>query len=244
MQKKTLTKAAPAKLKEVKRITSKVTAPKTPIVAKVLNEEQKEAMRVIFEYPITVLYGPAGTGKSYVAVRAAMKLVHDRIVERIVITRPAISTEDIGYLPGDIAEKIELPYLAPLAHFINTSSHDRELYDKMKTNGTLEFVPIGLMRGRTFDNSVIVVDESANLNPHQVKMILTRIGQNSKMIFTGDSDQCDLPRYKVPVNGMDALLRLSNHVAHIKEVLLIECVRNPIITDILTGWEKIDLVNA
>lgn len=214
----------------------------------VLNDEQKDAARTIFNTPITVLHGPAGTGKTGTALHVAMKMLKDKLIEQIVLTRPAVSTEDYGFLPGEIADKFEGPYLAPLIEFLNRfgdNKKDRDnpvtAYEQMKIKNQVSIQPLAFMRGQTFDNSVIIFDEVQNATPAQLKMVLTRIGVNSRIVLCGDTDQCDLDPRRYPVNGMDAALQLSNHVKHVADVMLTKCERSPIIEDILRGWQMIDI---
>lgn len=210
-----------------------------------LNSEQKEAVRKISEYPITVLHGPAGTGKSVVACYAALQQLNKKEIERIIITRPAIASEDLGYLPGDLNEKVEGPYAAPIVKLLNTLGVNPargsaiDYYNNLKASGRLEFIPMGFLRGHTFDNAYVIADEMQNSTPAQIKTLITRIGSNAKIIITGDSDQCDLPRRKVPVNGIEAMLQLSNHTPHVVDHMLTICERNPIIEDLLRAWANI-----
>lgn len=217
----------------------------------VLNEEQKDAARITFNTPITLLYGPAGTGKTGTALHIAMKMRKDKLIDQIVLTRPAVSTEDYGFLPGDVGDKFETPYLAPLIEFVNKFGDNKNpapnrqdnssAYEKMKAKNEVVIQPLAFMRGQTFDNSVVIFDEVQNSTPQQMKMVLTRIGQNSKIILCGDVDQCDLNRYKVPVNGLEAVLQLVNHTKHVAAVELLQCERSPIIDDIIKGWALLDL---
>lgn len=216
----------------------------------VLNEEQKEAARTIFNSPITVLHGPAGTGKTGTALHVAMKMLKDKMIEQIVLTRPAVSTEDYGFLPGEIADKFEQPYLAPLIDFLNQFGESKKersevdhasAYEKMKSKNQVIIQPLAFMRGQTFNDSIVIFDEVQNSTPQQMKMVLTRIGQNSRIVLCGDTDQCDLNSYKIPVNGLEAVLQLTNHTKHVKDVMLTQCERSPIIEDILRGWKHVNL---
>jgi phosphate starvation-inducible PhoH-like protein len=156
-------------------------------------ENQKEYIRTAAENVITFCQGVAGSGKTHIAIGMALEYLLDEKIKKIIITRPVVeSGEKIGYLPGTAEEKIH-PYLLPLLdevnHFIPTSQ-----YVSLKTNNKIEIVPLGLMRGRNFHNAFIVADECQNASYDQLKMLLTRIGNNSKMILTGDVSQSDLHR--------------------------------------------------
>jgi phosphate starvation-inducible PhoH-like protein len=155
---------------------------------------QKEYIRTVAENVITFCQGVAGSGKTHIAIGMALEYLLDEKISKIVITRPVVeSGEKIGYLPGTAEEKIH-PYLLPLLdevnHFIPTSQ-----YTGLKTNNKIEIVPLGLMRGRNFHNAFIVADECQNASYDQLKMLLTRIGNNSKMVLTGDVSQSDLHRH-------------------------------------------------
>lgn len=153
---------------------------------------QEIYMRAIEESNITFGIGPAGTGKTYLAVKAAFKMLATNQVSKIILTRPAVEAEDerIGFLPGDMNEKLH-PYLLPLLD-IAEETVGRATLATMRTNGQIEIAPLAFMRGRTFSNSVIIIDEGQNASRGQFKMALTRLGEGSKAILTGDPDQSDL----------------------------------------------------
>lgn len=157
-------------------------------------ENQKEYIRTVAENSITFCQGVAGSGKTHIAIGMALEYLLDEKVKKIIITRPVVeSGEKIGYLPGTAEEKLH-PYLLPLLdevhHFISAAQ-----YNGLKTNNKIEIVPLGLMRGRNFHNAFIVADECQNASYDQIKMLLTRIGNNSKMVLTGDTSQSDLIRH-------------------------------------------------
>lgn len=212
-----------------------------------LNHEQVQASNSFATKPIVVLHGPAGTGKSAVACYVGLKRLMAKDIDRIIITRPAIASEDLGYLPGDLNEKVEGPYAAPLVKLINMMGVNPargsaiDYYNNLKASGKLEFIPMGFLRGHTFDNSFVIADEMQNSTPAQIKTLITRIGKNTSIAITGDTDQCDLPKHKVPVNGLEAVLQLSNHTPHVVDHLLTICERNPIIEDLLRAWPNIKL---
>lgn len=193
---------------------------------------QKEYIRTAAENVITFCQGVAGSGKTHIAIGMALEYLLDEKISKIIITRPVVeSGEKIGYLPGTAEEKIH-PYLLPLLdevnHFIPTAQ-----YTGLKTNNKIEIVPLGLMRGRNFHNAFIVADECQNASYDQLKMLLTRIGNNSKMILTGDVSQSDLHRHMQGgfynmINALDGvegigISRLDNS----------DIVRNPIIGKII-----------
>lgn len=234
----------PKQPKQTKRVVKKETIVNKPTPIS-LNEEQREAMRIINDSPISVLHGPAGTGKSMLAVFTALKYLEQGKVDKIVITRPIVALEDIGYMPGGIDEKGEDLYAVPLVDLINRMGVNPargsaiDYYNALKATKKLEFVPIAFIRGRTFDNSFIIIDEAQNCSPHQIKTIISRIGKDSKMVFTGDTDQCDLNTKKVPVHGLNTLLQLTNHTKYVRDLMLITCMRNPIIEDLLKAWQNV-----
>ncbi len=169
--------------------------PKNPIKFKIqLNDEQKEAKIKILANPITVLRGMAGSGKTLLAAQVALDLLFSREVENIIITRPTVAKEDIGFLPGDIKEKMD-PWLAPIYSNLYML-YDRVAVDKLIADGKLEILPFPFMRGRTFVDAVVIVDEAQNIVHGAMELVLGRLGVNSKMIITGDSSQIDLKNKK------------------------------------------------
>jgi phosphate starvation-inducible protein PhoH and related proteins len=165
--------------------------PKNPIKFNVqLNEEQKKAKAVLLHNPITVLRGGAGSGKTLLAAQAALDLLFSREVNKIIITRPTVSKEDIGFLPGDIREKMD-PWLAPIYHNLYML-YNKEKIDKEVEKGTIEIVPFAFIRGRTFVDSFVIVDEAQNVTHTQMQAVIGRLGKNSKMVICGDIAQIDL----------------------------------------------------
>ena len=216
-------------------LTNTKTPKKTASVA--FNEDQKNAMRVIHEVPITLITGQAGVGKSLVAIHTALKMLKDKTVDKIIFTRPAVSTEELGFLPGTLDDKY-LVYLKPLIEFMD--AHSLDDFAKLRAMNKVDYTPLAFIRGVTFERTVAILDEAQNTTPEQMKAFLTRIGQGSKLIITGDTEQCDLNPRKVPVNGLQALQQLRHHVDGIEEVELTICERNPIIDSILKGWALIN----
>jgi phosphate starvation-inducible PhoH-like protein len=195
-------------------------------------ENQKEYIRTAAENVITFCQGVAGSGKTHIAIGMALEYLLDEKIKKIIITRPVVeSGEKIGYLPGTAEEKIH-PYLLPLLdevnHFIPTAQ-----YISLKTNNKIEIVPLGLMRGRNFHNAFIVADECQNASYDQLKMLLTRIGNNSKMILTGDVSQSDLHRHMQ--GGFYDMITALNGVEGIGVSRLdsSDIVRHPIIGKII-----------
>ena len=167
-----------------------ITSKGKPIKPKTLG--QKEYVNALKENTIVVGVGPAGTGKTYLAVAAAVKAFREHTINRIILTRPAVEAgEKLGFLPGDLQNKVD-PYLRPLYDALY-EMFGTEAYQRLAERGAIEIAPLAYMRGRTLDDSFIILDEAQNTTPEQMKMFLTRIGFNSKAIVTGDITQMDLP---------------------------------------------------
>jgi phosphate starvation-inducible PhoH-like protein len=183
--------------------------PKNPIKFRVqLNEEQKQAKKLILENPITVLKGMAGSGKTLVATQVGLDLLFTKQVDKIIITRPTVSKEDIGFLPGDIREKMD-PWLAPIYHNLFMLYDEAKVRKEME-NGNIEIVPFAFMRGRTFVDSFIIVDEAQNVTHPQMETVIGRLGRGSKMAICGDMAQIDLRDKRE--TGFSFLSRLEEHV--------------------------------
>ena len=200
---------------------------------------QKELIRTIAENTITFCQGVAGSGKTHIAIGMALEYLLDDKVKKIIITRPVVeSGEKIGYLPGTAEEKLH-PYLLPILdeviHFIPLGQ-----YTKLKLNNKIEIVPLGLMRGRNFHNSFIVADECQNASYDQLKMLLTRTGNESKMVLTGDVSQSDLG-YNMR-GGFATLINYLQDLDGIGISKLENCdiIRNPIIGKILVRLDHIE----
>ena len=180
--------------------------------------------------------GPAGTGKTYVAVAKAVESLKKREVERIILSRPAVEAgERLGFLPGDMKEKVD-PYLRPLYDALYDMM-PADKVDRMLTSGEIEIAPLAFMRGRTLSESYVIIDEAQNTTPVQMKMVLTRLGQNSRMVITGDLSQIDLPQGQ-PSGLADAVCLLVN-VAGVGIIHLSgdDVVRHPIVARILRAYE-------
>ena len=156
-----------------------------------LSEEQKLAKQAILHHPYNFIVGKAGSGKTLLACQIALDMFFKRMVNKIIITRPTISTEDNGFLPGSEREKME-PWLAPIRSNMRKIYNKPDILQKMENDESIELVSLAHFRGRTFENSAIIVDEYQNLTRSQLMMALGRLGKNSTMIFTGDSQQIDL----------------------------------------------------
>lgn len=200
-------------------------------------ENQKEYIRTIAENHITFCQGVAGSGKTHIAIGMALEYLLENKVKKIVITRPVVeSGEKIGYLPGTAEEKLH-PYLLPLLdevnHFI-TSAH----YATLKINNKIEIVPLGLMRGRNFHDSFIVADECQNASYDQLKMLLTRLGNGSKMVLTGDISQSDLNRHQQ--GGFYTMTKILTDIEGIgiSYLDMKDIIRNPIIGTILGRFDS------
>jgi len=156
-----------------------------------LSEEQKLAKSQILNHPFNFILGKAGSGKTLVAVQIALDSFFKRDVNKIVITRPTVSNEDNGFLPGSLEEKME-PWLVPIRSNMRKVYNKPQILDKLEKDESIELVSLSHFRGRTFDNSIVIVDEFQNLTKQQLGMVLGRLGKNSRMILCGDGQQIDL----------------------------------------------------
>lgn len=201
-----------------------------------LNEEQKEAKRIILDKVITVLKGKAGSGKSLVAAQVALDLLFKHEIEKIIITRPTvIAGSDIGFLPGDINAKLA-PFTAPVYENM-FRLYNKEKIEKLVIDGQIEILPIAFMRGRNFTNCLVIVDEAQNVTDKQMELILTRICLGSKMILCGDGEQIDLPNRKE--SGFDFLCKNIDEILDGAMVCLKTNHRHPIVTQVLDLYNKI-----
>jgi phosphate starvation-inducible PhoH-like protein len=220
---------------EAQQIFKEKRKPKNPITFKLtLNEEQKLAKQVILDSPVTLLRGMAGSGKTLVACQVALDLVFKKDAERIIITRPTVAKEEIGFLPGDLKEKMD-PWLAPI--YANLYMlYDKEKVDKMIKDGIIEIVPFAFMRGRTFPDAVVIVDECQNITHGQTEMILGRLGKGGKMIFCGDITQTDLKNRKD--SGIGFFTRLEENIKGVKIFTLKTNHRHEIVEPILKLYSE------
>jgi len=208
--------------------------PKNPIKFQLqLNEEQKQAKALIVENPVVVLKGMAGSGKTLVAVQAALDMLFSKEVEKIVITRPTVAKEELGFLPGDLKEKMD-PWLAPIYHNLYML-YGKEKVDKEIEYGNIEIVPFAFMRGRTFVDAFVIVDEAQNVTHDQMETVLGRLGKNSKMVICGDLAQIDLKVKKE--TGFSFLSRIEEQVKGFKIFALQANHRHDIVTPILKVYQ-------
>jgi phosphate starvation-inducible PhoH-like protein len=208
--------------------------PKNPIKFNIsLNEEQKAAKEIMLTNPITVLRGMAGSGKTLVAVQTALDLLFTKQVEKIIITRPTVAKEDIGFLPGDIKEKMD-PWLAPIYHNLYLL-YSKEKIDKEVEEGNIEILPFAFMRGRTFVNAFVIVDEAQNVTHSQMEMVLGRLGVNSKIAICGDLSQIDLKDKRQ--TGFSFLTRVEEQVQGVRICVLKQNHRHPIVEPVLKVYE-------
>ena len=212
-----------------------ITAKGKPIKAKTVG--QQEYMKAIGRNTITIGVGPAGTGKTYLAVAAAVAAFRERTVNRIILTRPAVEAgERLGFLPGDLQNKVD-PYLRPLYDALYDMLGP-ETFQKYQERGSIEVAPLAYMRGRTLDDSFIILDEAQNTTKEQMKMFLTRLGFGSKIVITGDVTQIDLPSDKI--SGLKDAIRVLENVKDIAVCRLTsaDVVRHALVQQIINAYEK------
>ena len=212
-----------------------IKTPKRSVISR--SKKQKEYVKSLKNNQITMSLGPAGTGKTYLAVAVALSMLLEKKVERIILSRPAVEAgERLGFLPGDMKDKID-PYLRPLYD----SLYDLLDYDKIQRkieSGAIEIAPLAFMRGRTLKNSFAILDEAQNATRIQIKMFLTRIGENSKLVVNGDPSQIDLPN-----KNQSGLIESQKVLKGIKEIAVInfdhqDVVRHPLVTKIVEAYQK------
>ncbi len=197
---------------------------------------QKHYSDAISQSIITFGIGPAGTGKSYLAVALAVQALQAKKVSRIILTRPAVEAgERLGFLPGDLMAKVD-PYLRPLYDALHDMM-DSETILKLMERGTIEVAPLAFMRGRTLNNSFIILDEAQNTTPEQMKMFLTRIGFGSKAVVTGDVTQIDLPGGKSGLVGLEEILSGIEDLSFVR-LSKRDVVRHKIVSDIVAAYES------
>ena len=208
-----------------------------PIKARTPNQanmvEAAESSDIVFAV------GPAGTGKTYTAVALAIRALKNKLVKKIILTRPAVEAgESLGFLPGDLQDKID-PYLRPLYDALDDML-PRERLDKFREDGTIEIAPLAYMRGRTLDNCFVIMDEAQNTTTSQIKMFLTRLGPSAKCIVTGDLSQVDLPRNQV--SGLRRAIRLLEPIRGIAVIRLSadDVVRHRLVKSIIKAYDAAD----
>ena len=216
-----------------KNIEYIIKTPKRSVIPR--SEKQKKYVRALKENTITISAGPAGTGKTFLAVAVALTMLLEKKIERIILSRPAVEAgERLGFLPGDMREKVD-PYLRPLYD----SFYDLLDYEKIQKKievGDIEIAPLAFMRGRTLKNSFAILDEAQNATDTQIKMFLTRLGENSKIVINGDPSQIDLPKKSV-----SGLTRTKKLLGHLNEVSFVDfdhtdVVRHPLVSKIVKAY--------
>ena len=223
------------KISEMAKDVVCITAKGRPVKAKTLG--QQRYMKAIRKNTITIGVGPAGTGKTYLAVAAAVAAFREKTVNRIILTRPAVEAgERLGFLPGDLQNKVD-PYLRPLYDALYDML-GAETYQKYLERGNIEVAPLAYMRGRTLDDSFIILDEAQNTSREQMKMFLTRLGFNSKMVITGDVTQIDLPADKA--SGLKEAMKVLDGVDDIAICRFTgaDVVRHALVQQIIAAYEK------
>ena len=200
---------------------------------------QKKYLNALNNYELVFGLGPAGTGKSYLAVAKGIDMLKKGLVEKIILTRPAVEAgERLGFLPGDMKEKID-PYLRPIYDALYEMMPSDRVEKKIQS-GEIEIAPLAFMRGRTFTNSYVIVDEAQNTTSVQMKMVLTRIGEGSRMVINGDLSQVDLP--KGQMSGLKECQEILNKIEDIKIIYLeaSDVIRHPIVAKIIKAYDNIN----
>ena len=216
-----------------------IKTPKKSVIPR--SEKQKNYVRALKESEIIISAGPAGTGKTFLAVAVALTMLLDKKIERIILSRPAVEAgERLGFLPGDMREKVD-PYLRPLYDSLYDLLDFEKIQKKIEV-GDIEIAPLAFMRGRTLKNSFAILDEAQNATDTQIKMFLTRIGENSKIVINGDPSQIDLPN-----KSLSGLNRSKNLLGHLKEISVVDfdhadVVRHPLVSKIVKAYsdQKLD----
>lgn len=204
---------------------------------KARSKTQQEMVKAYFNSDLIFAVGPAGTGKTYVAIALAVRALKNREIKRIILTRPAVEAgERLGFLPGDLRDKLD-PYLQPLYDALGDMIPNKKLQEFM-SDGTIQIAPLAYMRGRTLDKACVILDEAQNTNDGQLKMFLTRMGPNAKFIVTGDASQIDLPRKED--SGLLKSIRLLEGIKGVSAVRFTDAdiVRHPLVVKIVKAYDK------
>jgi len=216
-----------------KNIEYIIKTPKKSVIPR--SEKQKKYVRALKENEIIISAGPAGTGKTFLAVAVALTMLLEKKIERIILSRPAVEAgERLGFLPGDMREKVD-PYLRPLYDSLYDLLDFEKIQKKIEV-GDIEIAPLAFMRGRTLKNSFAILDEAQNATDTQIKMFLTRIGENSKIVINGDPSQIDLPN-----KNLSGLNRSKKLLGHLKEISVVDfdhndVVRHPLVSKIVKAY--------
>ena len=221
------------KINSSKNIEYIIKTPKKSVIPR--SEQQKKYVRALKEKEIIISAGPAGTGKTFLAVAVALTMLLEKKIERIILSRPAVEAgERLGFLPGDMREKVD-PYLRPLYDSLYDLLDFEKIQKKIEV-GDIEIAPLAFMRGRTLKNSFAILDEAQNATDTQIKMFLTRIGENSKIVINGDPSQIDLPN-----KSLSGLNRSKKLLGHLKEISVVDfdhsdVVRHPLVSKIVKAY--------
>jgi len=216
-----------------KNIEYIIKTPKKSVIPR--SEKQKNYVRALKESEVIISAGPAGTGKTFLAVAVALTMLLEKKIERIILSRPAVEAgERLGFLPGDMREKVD-PYLRPLYDSLYDLLDFEKIQKKIEV-GDIEIAPLAFMRGRTLKNSFAILDEAQNATDTQIKMFLTRIGENSKIVINGDPSQIDLPN-----KSLSGLNRSKKLLGHLKEISIVDfdhrdVVRHPLVSKIVKAY--------
>ena len=219
----------------VKSFKQLIKTPRKSVIAR--SEKQSDYIKALKENNIVMSLGPAGTGKSFLAVSVAVTLLMEKKIERVILSRPAVEAgEKLGFLPGDMKEKVD-PYLRPLYDALYELFGADKIDKKIET-GEIEIAPLAFMRGRTLKNSFAILDEAQNATETQIKMFLTRIGENSKLVVNGDPSQIDLIN-----KSHSGLIKSKNILKNIEEIKIIEfdhsdVVRHPLVSKIIRAYQS------
>ena len=223
------------KKSNVKSFQQLIKTPRKSVIAR--SEKQSEYIKALKENDIVISLGPAGTGKSFLAVSVAVTLLLEKKIDRVILSRPAVEAgEKLGFLPGDMKEKVD-PYLRPLYDALY-ELFGADKIDKKIENGEIEIAPLAFMRGRTLKNCFAILDEAQNATETQIKMFLTRIGENSKLVVNGDPSQIDLIN-----KNQSGLIKSSKILKDLNEIKVIEfdhndVVRHPLVSKIIKAYQK------
>ena len=218
-----------------KNIEYIIKTPKKSVIPR--SEKQKKYVRALKESEIIISAGPAGTGKTFLAVAIALTMLLEKKIERIILSRPAVEAgERLGFLPGDMKEKVD-PYLRPLYDSLYDLLDFEKIQKKIEV-GDIEIAPLAFMRGRTLKNCFAILDEAQNATDTQIKMFLTRLGENSKIVINGDPSQIDLPN-----KSLSGLNRSKKLLGHLKEISVVDfdhkdVVRHPLVSKIVKAYSE------